>query len=213
MCCSTERHTAGQDWARPKRVRLDPTLRAPGRGAAGNGATQHTLPRSTVRVQNQKTRSAEQTLPRISLGPGAQPNTHRDRRGPGQLGGEMLRPSTRPDRPRPMRTDGPGRDGLGAISLHFMHEQTWLSPRFDSDITYTCSALEIRVENVQNPRPPHLCKHTASARVVHKNGGKYMHENKCEMGSDLLVSLGSRLKSPRCKFGALALAPSTEMKS
>ena len=177
-----------------------------------------TVPRSTrSRVPppraDQKTRSAEQTLPRISLGPGAEPNTHRDRRGPGQLAGEMLRPSTRPDRPRPMRTDGPGRDGLGAISLHFMHEQTWLSPRFDSDITYTCSALEIRVEIVQNPRPPHLCKHTASARVVHKNGGKYMHENKCEMGSDLLVSLGSRLKSPRCKFGALALAPSTEMKS
>ena len=47
---------------------------------------------------DQKTRSAEQTLPRISLGPGAQPNTHRDRRGPGQLGGETLRPSIRPDR-------------------------------------------------------------------------------------------------------------------
>lgn len=100
---------------------------------------------------DQKTRSAEQTLPRISLGPGAQPNTHRDRRGPGQLGGEMLRPSTRPDRPRPMRTDGPGRDGLRAISLHFMHKQTWLSPRFDSDITCACSAVKIRVQIAQNP--------------------------------------------------------------
>ena len=47
ICCSTERHTARHGRARPKRVRLDPTLRAPGRGAAGNGATQHTLPRPT----------------------------------------------------------------------------------------------------------------------------------------------------------------------
>ena len=54
MCCSTERHTAGHGRARPKRVRLDPTLRAPGRGAAGNGATQHTLPRSTARGQPRK---------------------------------------------------------------------------------------------------------------------------------------------------------------
>ena len=54
MCCSTERHTAGHGRARPKRVRLDPTLRAPGRGAAGNGATQHTLPRSTARAQTRK---------------------------------------------------------------------------------------------------------------------------------------------------------------
>ena len=79
----------------------------------------------------QKTSSAEHALPRISLGPGAQPNTHRDRRGPGQLGGEMLRPSIRPDRPRPMRTDGPGRDGLRPISPHFMLQTTWLSPRFN----------------------------------------------------------------------------------
>ena len=54
MCCSTERHTAGHGRARPKRVRLDPTLRAPGRGAAGNGATQHTLPRPTSRAQTRK---------------------------------------------------------------------------------------------------------------------------------------------------------------
>ena len=102
---------------------------------------------------DQKTCSAEHTLPRISLGLGAQPNTHRDRRGPRQLAGGVLRPSTRPPRPRPMRTGGPGRDGLWAISLHFMNEQTWLSSRFDSDITCACSALEIRVEIGQNPRP------------------------------------------------------------
>ena len=102
---------------------------------------------------DQKTCSAEHTPPRISLGRGAQPNSHRDRRGPGQLAGWVLRPSTRPPRPRPMRTDGPGRDGLRAISLHFMNEQTWLSSRFDSDITCACSALEIRVQIGQNPRP------------------------------------------------------------
>ena len=162
---------------------------------------------------DQKTRSAEQMLPRISLGPGAQPNTHRDRRGPGQLGGEMLRPSTRPDRPPPMRTDGPGRDGLRAISLHFMHKQTWLSPRFDSDITCACSAVEIRVQIGQNSRSAHLCKHPANVRVALTNGCKYMHETKFEMGADLFSSLGSQLKSPRFKFRALALAPSTEMKS
>ena len=94
------------------------------------------VPRSTrSRVPppraDQKTRSAEHTLPCISLGLGAQQNTHRDRRGPGQLAGEMLRPSTRPDRPRPMRTDGPGRDGLRPISPHFMLRTTWLSPRFN----------------------------------------------------------------------------------
>ena len=47
ICRSTERQAAGQDRAQPKRVRLDPTSRAPGRGAAGSGATQHTLPRPT----------------------------------------------------------------------------------------------------------------------------------------------------------------------
>ena len=47
ICCSTERQAAGHGRARPKQVRLDSTLRSPGRGAAGNGATQHTLPRST----------------------------------------------------------------------------------------------------------------------------------------------------------------------
>ena len=93
------------------------------------------VPRSTrSRVPrpraDQKTCSAEQTLPRISPGPRAQPNTHRDRRGPWQLTGRALRPSTRPARPQPMRTDGPGRDGLRAISQHFIMKQTWLSPRF-----------------------------------------------------------------------------------
>ena len=54
ICRSTERQAAGQDRAQPKRVRLDPTSRAPGRGAAGSGATQHTLPRSTLRAQTRK---------------------------------------------------------------------------------------------------------------------------------------------------------------
>ena len=51
------------------------------------------------------------------------------------------------------------------------------------------------------------CKRVASTRGVRKNGYKYMHEIKSDMDADLFSSLGSRLKSPRCKFGALAPAP------
>ena len=178
MCCSTERHTAGQDWARPKWVRFDPTLRAPGRGAAGNGATQHTLPRSTPARRPENAPRRADATPRIYLGPGAQPNTHRDRRGPGQLGGEMLRPSTRADRPRPMRTDGPGRDGLRAISLKFMSKTTWLSPRFNSDTKSVSGTFEGRARIGRNLRPHHPCKHVASTRGVRKNGYEYMHEIK-----------------------------------
>ena len=124
------------------------------------------MPRSTrSRVPppraDQKTCSAEHTLPRISLGLGAQPNTHRDRRGPGQLAGGVLRPSTCPARPRPMRTDAPGRGGLPAISLHFMVRTTWLSPRFYSDITSARSTVEVRVQIGQNPRPRTPCEHAA----------------------------------------------------
>lgn len=195
-------------------MRLDPTLRAPGRGAAGSGATQHTLPRSTPRAQTRKHAPLSR---RYRAFPWArEPNqTHTGTEGdPGNWAGRCCgRPSIRPDRPRPMRTDGPGRDGLRAISLHFMHKQTWLSPRFDSDITCACSAVEIRVQIGQNSRSAHLCKHPSNVRVALTNGCKYMHETKFEMGADLLSSLGSRLKSPRFKFRALALAPSTEMKS
>ena len=101
----------------------------------GSGAT-HASTRGAhpTPCTGQKTGSAEQTLPRISLGPGAQPNTHRDSRGPGQLAGRALRPSTRPPRPQPMRTDGPGRDGLRPISPPFVLITTWLSPRFDSQV-------------------------------------------------------------------------------
>jgi hypothetical protein len=120
----------------------------------GSGAT-HASTRGAhpAPCTGQKTGSAEQTLPRISLGPGAQPNTHRDSRGPGQLAGRALRPSTRPPRPQPMRTDGPGRDGLRPISPPFVLITTWLSPRFDSNITFTCNSLEARVQIGQNPRP------------------------------------------------------------
>ena len=95
------------------------------------------------------------------MGLGAQPNTHRDRRGPGQLARGLPRPSTCPARPRPMRTDGPGRGGLWAISLHFMGKTTWLSPRFYSDITSACSTVEVRVQIGQNPRPRTPCEHAA----------------------------------------------------
>ena len=117
----------------------------------------------------QKTSSAEHALPRISLGPGAQPNTHRDRRGPGQLAGRALRPSTRPARPQPMRTEGPGRDGLQPISPHFMLRTTWLSPRFNSDTESVSGTLEGRARIGRNLRPHHPCKHVASTRGVRKN--------------------------------------------
>ena len=51
------------------------------------------------------------------------------------------------------------------------------------------------------------CKRVASTRGFRKNGYKYMHEIKSDMDADLFISLGSRLKWPRCKFRALAPAP------
>ena len=58
-------------------------------------------------MHSAETSSAEHALPRISLGLGGQSNAQSDRRGPGQLAGWALRPSTGPARPQPMRIEGP----------------------------------------------------------------------------------------------------------
>ena len=116
------------------------------------------VPRSTrSRVPrpraDQKTCSAEQTLPRISPGPRAQPNTHRDRRGPWQLTGRALRPSTRPARPQPLHANRRSRQGRSAGDISaFYHE---------ANVAITTILLEhyLCMQRAQAPRsnrPPSL---------------------------------------------------------
>ena len=194
-------------------MRLDPTSRAPGRGAAGSGATQHTLPRSTLRAQTRKHAPLSR---RYRAFPWArEPNqTHTGTEGdPGNWAGRCCGPL-----PAQIGHDRCEQTvPAGTVCGRYLYTLCMNKRGYHHDLTLILPAHAAPSKSVFRslrilPRA-HLCKHAANVRVALTNGCKYMHETKFEMGADLFSSLGSRLKSPRFKFRALALAPSTEMKS
>ena len=59
-------------------------------------------------------------------------------------------------RRQPMPTEGAGKVGLWPIFLQFVNNNTWLSPRFESEITCACIAPKDRVQigHILRPHNP-----------------------------------------------------------
>ena len=105
---------------------------------------------------DQKTSSTKHTLPRISLKLGGQSGVPRGSQGSERLLGWVARPSNPLRRRQPMPTEGAGKVGLWLIFLQFVNDNTWLSPRFESEITCACIAPKDRVQigHILRPHNP-----------------------------------------------------------
>ena len=89
---------------------------------------------------------------------------------------------------------------LWAKQRGYHHDSTQISPPRAAPLKSVFRSVRILAR-------AHPANTLQSASAALTNCCKKMHGTKWKMGADLFLSLGSRLKSPRCKFGALAPAP------
>ena len=106
--------------------------------------------------KGQKTSSTEHTLPHIPLdldGHACMPGGSQES---GRPPGWVPRPFNPLHRRQPMPTEGAGKVGLRPIFLQFVNDNTWLSPRFESEITCACIAPKDRVQigHILRPHNP-----------------------------------------------------------